>query len=88
MRTGISSAPWTPKEGLRRFLADISIAEWFSKPCFDAHKQDGHDILDVRIFKKPTSDDYHQILVKSTLSPLLMQALTFGEKDIKRRWDY
>jgi hypothetical protein len=47
MRTGISPAPWAPKEGLRSFLADISIAEWFSKPFFDVQKQVGHGILDV-----------------------------------------
>ena len=32
--------------------------------------------------------DSHQLLVKSTLSPQLKQVLTFGEKDIKRQWDY
>jgi hypothetical protein len=32
--------------------------------------------------------DFQQLLVKSTLSPELKQVLTFGEKDIKRQWDY
>lgn len=50
----------------------------------------GHGILNVSLLKTDVHDeyDYHQLLVKSTLSPLLMQALTVGEKDIKRRWDY
>lgn len=45
------------------------------KPYFDVLK--GHGILDVLLILKLTvHDDYHQLLVKSTSSPLLMQALT------------
>ena len=48
----------------------------------------GHGSLYDENFKIDVIGDCHQLLVKSTLSPLLMQALTCSDKDIKRRWDY
>jgi hypothetical protein len=48
---------------LRRFLADTPIAEWFSKPFFDAHIQDTMH-LDVRIFKKTDDMVMNMIIIK------------------------
>ncbi|MDK2898895.1 MAG: hypothetical protein PWQ10_82 [Patescibacteria group bacterium] len=39
-------------------------------------KIDEHDFVKYKIIKLTLIGDFHQLLVKSTLSPLLMQALT------------
>ena len=54
--------------------------------CKNVYKIDNLDENSLSYFRK--SLDFQQLLVKSTLSPQLKQVLTFGEKDIKRQWDY